>query len=228
MTAVGAALADVRARVARAAARVGRQPTEVRLVGVSKGQPAAVVALAVVAGVRDLGENRVQEALPKIAAIAGVSWHMIGQLQRNKAGMVAGRFALVHSLDRAELAESLGRAADRAGVVQDVLIQVGLTGRSGQGGVPPADAAALLGRLLQIGSLRPLGLMTIAPPVADPEEARPVFAALRALRDRLQQRAGVALPELSMGMTGDFEVAIEEGATLIRVGRALFRPESPV
>ena len=195
-----------------------------RLIAVTKGHPTAVVALAVQHGLTDLGENRVQEALPKIAATNGVAWHMIGQLQRNKAAAVAGRFALVHSLDRAELAESLGRAAERAGVVQEVLIQVALTGRAGQAGVAPAAAGELLQRTLQIASLRTVGLMAIAPPVHDPEEARPVFAALRALRDRLQERTGVQLPELSMGMTGDFDVAIEEGATLVRVGRALFAP----
>ena len=214
----------MRGRIARAAARVGRDPGSVRLVGVTKGQAPAVVALAVAAGLRELGENRVQEALPKIAAVSGVVWHMIGQLQRNKAPAVVGRFALVHGLDRAELAESLGRAADRAGACQEVLIQVGLTGRLGQGGVVPAEAAALLRRTLQIASLRPVGLMTIAPPVQDPEEARPVFAALRALRDLLQERAGLPLPELSMGMSGDFEVAVEEGATMVRVGRAIFVP----
>lgn len=220
--AMAVAINAVRARMALAAARVGRDPASVRLVGVGKGHPVAALRLALAAGLVDLGENRVQEALPKVAALAGARWHMIGQLQRNKAAAVVGRFALVHSLDRPELAESLARAAERAGTVQPVLLQVGLTGRSGQGGVPAAEAATLLRRVLQLSALRPEGLMTIGPPVRDPDDARPVFAALRALRDRLQDGAGVPLPELSMGMSGDFEAAIEEGATLVRVGRAIF------
>ena len=193
-----------------------------RLIAVSKGFPAAVVALAAEAGLHDFGENRVQEALPKIAALTGVRWHMVGQLQRNKCPAVAGRFRLVHAVDRSDLADSLHRAALRAQTVQDVLIQVGLAGRPGQGGVAPAQAGDLLTRVAGLSGLRVRGLMVIAPPSADPEEARPFFFTLRALRDRLEAQCGVSLPELSMGMSGDFEVAVEEGATLVRVGRAIF------
>jgi pyridoxal phosphate enzyme (YggS family) len=221
---IAAAVREVRARIARAALRVGRDPAGVRLVAVAKGFSAEEVALAAAAGVEDFGENRVQEALPKIAALPGVRWHMVGQLQRNKCRAVVGRFHLVHSVDRPELAESLQRAAERAGAVQDILLQVNLTGRPGQGGVPPALAGELLARICGLPNLRPLGLMVIAPPAADPEEARPAFATLRTLRDRLQAQQGVPLPELSMGMSGDFEVAVEEGATLVRVGRAVFGP----
>jgi pyridoxal phosphate enzyme (YggS family) len=219
---------EVRARVALAAARVGRDPRQVRLVAVSKGFSAAEVALGSVAGLSDFGENRVQEALPKIAACSGCRWHLIGQLQRNKARAVAGRFALVHSVDRSDLADSLQRAAERAEAIQDVLLQVSLAGRPGQGGVAPAQAADLLDRVRGLPNLRPLGLMVVAPPARDPEEARPAFATLRALRDRLQARCGQSLPELSMGMSGDYEVAVEEGATLVRVGRAIFgeRPQA--
>ncbi len=201
---------------------MGRNAATVRLVAVGKGFPPADLAWAAAAGAADFGENRVQEALPKMAALPGVHWHLIGQLQRNKARAAAGRFRLIHSMDRLELADSLQRAAEAAGAVQAVLLQVSLTGRPGQGGVSPPLVADLLRRVLRHDLLRPVGLMTIAPAVADPEEARPAFATLRALRDRLQAETGVALPELSMGMSHDFEVAVEEGATLVRVGRAIF------
>lgn len=219
---IAAAAQRVRSRIALAAARVGRDPAEVGLIAVSKGFSAAEIGLAASAGLHDFGENRVQEALPKIAALTDVRWHMVGQLQRNKCPAVAGRFSLVHGVDRPDLAESLHRAALRAGLVQDVLLQVGLSGRPAQGGAAPAQVAELLTRVAGLGHLRVRGLMVIAPPAADPEEARACFATLRALRDRLQTVCGIALPELSMGMSGDFEVAVEEGATLVRVGRAIF------
>ena len=212
----------MRARIALAAARVGRDPASVRLVAVGKGFSAAEIALAATAGVTDFGENRVQEALPKMASLPGLSWHMIGQLQRNKCRTAAGRFQCIHTVDRLDLAESLQRAAEQAGAVQDVLVQVSLTGRPGQGGVPPAGAAQLLERIAALPRLSCRGLMVIAPPVADPEEARPAFGTLRALRDRLAAGSGMALAELSMGMSSDYEVAIEEGATVVRVGRAIF------
>lgn len=226
---IRAALARVRGRVARAALRVGREPAEVCLVGVGKGFAVPDLEQAVAVGLADLGENRVQEALPKVAALPGVRWHLIGQLQRNKARAVVGRFALIHSVDRPELAESLARAAEDARRTQDVLVQVNVLSRPGQGGVPPQDAEALVIRIRDLGPLRVRGLMTIAPLVEDPEAVRMVFRSLRVLRDRLQVRLGVVLPELSMGMSGDLEAAVEEGATLVRVGRAIFgaRPAGP-
>ena len=212
----------VRAQIARAAARVGRDPGDVRLVAVSKGFTAAAAAMAAAAGVRDFGENRVQDALPKLAALPTVQWHMIGQLQRNKCRQVVGRFCLVHGVDRPDLAESLERAAAAAGVRQAVLLQVSLTGLPGQGGVPPAHAADLLHRMAGMPHLQPSGLMAIAPAAADPEQARAAFTTLRALRDRLRSQVDLPLPELSMGTSGDYAVAVEEGATLVRVGRAIF------
>jgi len=219
----------VRGRLALAAGRVGRDPRGIRLVAVSKGFTPADVALAAAAGLGEFGENRLQEALPKLAALPGVRWHMIGQLQRNKCRAVAGRFELVHGMDRPDLADSLHRAAERAGLVQDVLIQVSLAGRAGQGGVAPGQAAELAERVSGLAHLRLRGLMVIAPPGSDPEAARPAFAALRALRARLEARMGRPLPELSMGMSLDYEVAVEEGATILRVGRAIFgaRPPGP-
>lgn len=220
--AIAAGVREVQARIAQAAARVGREPAAVRLVAVSKGCPVADVALAAGAAVADFGENRVQEALPKLAALPAVSWHLIGQLQTNKCRLVAGRFRLVHGVDRAELGDALQRAAARAGVVQEVLIQVSLAGVPGQGGVPPAEAGDLLRRLRLLPELRVRGLMAIAPQVEEAEQARPAFATLRVLRDRLQSRYDLPLPELSMGMSGDYPVAVEEGATLVRIGRAIF------
>lgn len=208
--------------IARAAARVGRDPAEVRLLAVSKGFPAADAALALVCGAGALGENRVQEALPKLAALPGAEWHLIGQLQRNKCRQVVGRFRLLHAVDRPELAEALQRAAERAEVRQEILVQVSLADRPGQGGVPPAEAAALLRRIAAMSHLRARGLMAIAPQVEDPEQARPAFSTLRALRDRLQAATGLSLPDLSMGMSEDYAVAVEEGATIVRVGRAIF------
>lgn len=220
--AIVAALAAVRGALAVAAERGGRPADAVRLVAVTKGFPLDDVWRAQAAGVRDFGENRVQEALPKVAALPAARWHFIGQLQRRKSAAVAGRFALVHSVDRPELADSLSLALGPGASPADVLLQVNLTGVPGQGGVAPAQAASLLRHVLGLGRLRPRGLMTIAPLVPVAEGARPVFAALRTLRDRLQEEEGVALPELSMGMSADFEVAVEEGATLVRLGRVLF------
>jgi pyridoxal phosphate enzyme (YggS family) len=217
-------LEAVRARIARAAHRAGRDPAAVRLVAVGKGFPVEDLAAAVEAGAEDLGENYVQEALAKMAALRGPRWHLIGQLQRRKARQVVGRFACLHGVDRPELVEALAAAAGRAGVVQDVLIQVSLAGRPGQGGVAPERALDLVRAVHATGVLRAVGLMTIAPPGPEPEAARPWFRSLRALRDRLQEATGWPLPELSMGMTDDFEVAVEEGATMVRVGRALFGP----
>jgi pyridoxal phosphate enzyme (YggS family) len=147
---------------------------------------------------------------------------MIGRLQRNKARHVVGRFALVHSVDGAELARELDRRASAAGIVQPVLAQVNQGGEGTKSGVPPDDLPALVDAVLDCASLELRGLMSVPPPADRPEDARPWFAALRELRDRESTRVGIRLPELSMGMSDDFEVAVEEGATLVRVGRALF------
>ncbi len=226
--ALAAALVAVRARVARAALRAGRDPALVCLVGVSKGFGVSDAAAVFAAGLADLGENRVPEAERKIAALPEARWHWIGQLQRNKASRVVGRFCLLHSVDRPELAERLEAVAERYGAPQAVLLQVDLAGRPGQGGVVAGGAQTLLSQVRGLPHLRVRGLMTIAPPEPDPEAVRPLFASLRALRDRLQQSGGAELPELSMGMSGDYAVAVEEGATLVRVGRAIFGAARPV
>lgn len=211
-------------RIASAAERVGRDPASVRLIGVTKGRDAALVREAVAAGLRELGENRVQEAVAKIEAIGpGPIWHLVGHLQRNKAKLAVQRFQVIHSLDSLRIAEAVDRAAGEYGRRVPVLIEVNITGESTKYGLAPGEVAGLVERVLACSFIEPIGLMTVAPLAKDPEAVRPVFRELRELRDRLRDGvAGEAFRELSMGMTDDFEVAIEEGATMVRLGRALF------
>lgn len=233
-------IAEVRAEIERACFRAGRAPDSVTLVAVSKTHPPEDIATAVRAGVRQFGENRVEEALPKMAAVAGlvnepVTWHMIGHVQSRKARHVTAGFALLHSLDSVRLAERLSRTlAERAGVL-DVLLEVNVSGEETKHGWDAyswqARATARralwddVARILTLPGVAVRGLMTMAPIVDDPEEARPVFAALRALRDALANDfPAAAWDHLSMGMTDDYPVAIEEGATLVRIGRAIFGP----
>lgn len=214
----------VRARIGQAAARAGRDPATVTLVAVSKTMPANRIYAAYLTGIRDFGENRVEEALPKQPELpSAIVWHMIGHIQSRKARDVVGRFALVHSLDSLDLAETLQRRAEAADVRVPVLLEINVAGEESKYGFAPADAPAAIGGLGRLNRLDVRGLMAMAPLVADPEAARPVFRELRGLRDRLRaEYPSLALDELSMGMTDDFEVAIEEGATLVRVGRAIF------
>jgi pyridoxal phosphate enzyme (YggS family) len=183
------------------------------------------VAAARAAGLSEVGENRVQEALEKMAQVSdpGVVWHLIGHLQRNKAKRVPGRFALIHSIDSVELAEELANrvAAQGGGARQRVLVQVNVAGEEQKSGCTPADAAALARRIAALDALALEGLMTIAPLTDAPEVRRTTFRGLRQLRDALQQE-GLWVPTLSMGMSGDFVTAVEEGATVIRLGTALF------
>ncbi|HTQ23596.1 MAG TPA: YggS family pyridoxal phosphate-dependent enzyme [Candidatus Binataceae bacterium] len=214
-------IAAVRERIARAAGRAGRDPEAVRLVLATKTQPPEALRAAYAAGAREFGENYVQEAAAKqdlLAELDDLRWHLIGHLQTNKAREAANRFALIHGLDTARLARALARARPAARV--PVLIEVNLGGEASKSGVAP-DAAE---RLVEDAraTVEILGLMTIPPPAPDAERSREHFAALRAMRDRLAAATGLALSELSMGMTDDFEVAIEEGATIVRVGRAIF------
>ena len=209
--------------MAAAAERSGREPDSVRLVAVTKGTPADRIDEAIAAGATDIGENRVQEAEEKQHAVTGAArWHLIGHLQTNKAGRAAHLFDVVHSVDSKRVAEALAthRAAGRDPLI--VLVEVDLTGLPTRHGVAEADVEGLVHELVNVPSMHLLGLMTIAPQVEDPEGARPYFARLRHLRDHMQHVSGWALPELSMGMSDDFEVAIEEGATMVRVGRAIF------
>jgi len=219
-TDIAANLARVRERVARAAERAGRKPADVLLIGVSKTVEAERIRQAIAAGVPALGENRVQEAKDKVALLGrAVPWHLIGHLQTNKVKDALALFDVIHSLDRLDLARELDRRA--GGRAIDVLLQVNVGGEASKGGFEPADVTAALDALAGLEALRLRGLMTIPPPVERAEDARGWF---RTLAD-LAKRHGLA--DLSMGMSADFEVAIEEGATMVRVGTAIFGPRPP-
>ena len=219
---MSAGYASVRARVEAACRRAGRAADAVRLVAVSKGVAPEVLRAAVVAGACDLGENYVQEWQAKRDALAdlAIAWHFIGRIQRNKAAAIAA-CALVHSLTDERVARALDAAAAERGAPLPVLLQVNLAGEATKSGLTAAELPRLLASVRALASLRIEGLMTIPPPLP-PDAVRPLFAALRELRDRQEDAA--SLPHLSMGMSGDFEVAIEEGATLVRVGTAIFGP----
>lgn len=217
-------LAHVRAEIARRQAAAGRT-APVTVVAVTKGFGVDAVEAALEAGVIDLGENRVQEALDKVDTPAGrrATWHLIGHLQRNKAKQVAGRFALVHSVDSVALADELDRRAAGHSAKQRVLLQVNVAGETQKSGCTPGEAAALARHAAALPHLSLEGLMTIAPFTDDDGVQRRTFRGLRELRDALQEE-GLWLPTLSMGMSADYGVAVEEGATVIRLGTVLFGP----
>ena len=216
-------LEAVRRTIARSAERAGRDPAGVTIVAVTKTFPVPRIREAMAAGLRVFGENRVQEAIPKIEEIGtrDANWHLVGHLQSNKVRFVEGRFSMVQSLDSTSLAQALGR---RLTAPLEVLIEVNVAAEPQKTGAAIAEVDAIASTIRSFPQLRLRGLMTIAPLVADPEEARPAFRRLRALRDEMSQRLGIPLPVLSMGMTDDYAVAVEEGATMLRLGRALFGP----
>jgi PLP dependent protein len=222
-------VAAVRERITRAAERAGRRADEVMLVAVSKTQPATAVREAFAAGVREFGENRVQEAEPKVSELeslraSGLGWHLVGHLQGNKARKAASLFDRIHSLDGAELARRLDRAGSEQGVRVRSLVQVDLAGEPTKHGITEAALFPFLETLRSLERLEVQGLMVLPPYFADPEQSRPYFRKLRVLRDAAMGRSLLAGAELSMGMSHDLEVAIEEGATLVRVGTAVFGP----
>ena len=218
-------LDDVRARIARAAGRVGRDPASIRLVAVSKTFPAEFVRAAADLGQIDFGENKVQEALPKMDQTADlpIRWHLVGHLQSNKAKK-AGRFDVVHSVDSAALMSRLDEAAQAAQKIVELLVQVDLAGEATKHGASEDEVAGLFEAARPLAGVRLVGLMLLPPAVEEPEQVRPFFRRLRDVRERLLARGvpASALNELSMGMSHDFEVAVEEGATLVRVGTAIF------
>jgi hypothetical protein len=221
-------LAAVRERVAKAALRAGRDPAEVGIVAVTKGHPIGTVREAAAGGLLDVGENRVQEALQKQEAWpdAPVRWHLIGHLQRNKAKHAVGRFALIHSLDSARLADELEKVAAAQGVTQNVLVQVNVAREPQKDGVSPEEAPALVEHVAALRHLRLVGLMTMAPLTDDEAVVRAAFRGLARLRDDLGTRVS-GLGTLSMGMSSDFEIAVEEGATMLRLGTVLFGEREP-
>ena len=216
--------AAVLARIGEAAERAGRDPAAVTLVAVSKTHPAEVVQAAIDAGLTVLGENRVQEAVDKVAGTHGGTWHLIGPLQANKARKAVSVVDMIESVDSLELARRLDRIAGevRPGERVPVLLQVNVAADPTKAGFTPAGATAALTELLELRRRQVDGLMTIGRLVDDAEESRPTFAALRELGERLRRRDPRLGPELSMGMSDDYAVAVEEGATIVRVGRALF------
>jgi len=219
-------LADIRARVASAAQSAGRDPSSVRLIAVSKTFPIDAVREAYAAGQREFGENRVQEGLQKIGGSADLSirWHLLGHLQTNKARKAASAFAVIQSVDSVELLNKLDRGAVDDGRTPELLIQVDLAGEATKFGAPPAEVPRLLEAAAACRAARVVGLMTLPPLPDTPEDARRWFRQLRELRDGWLASGVPAalLRELSMGMSGDFEVAIQEGATIVRVGTAIF------
>ncbi len=223
MTHVAYNLSKVRAAITAACQKAGRDPGSVRLIAVSKTVDLDRIRAAIAAGQDLFGENYLQEAKDKIDVLGRqVGWHLVGHLQTNKAKPAVELFDLIHGVDRGKLARALDSAAARLGKVQDVLIQVNQGGEDTKSGVAPEAARELVQEVARLPHLRLLGLMTMPPWFADPEAARPYFRSLRELRDRLRSLSGLPLPELSMGMSGDFTVAVEEGATLVRVGTAIF------
>jgi len=221
--AIAGNLAAVRERMSAAAERAGRDPASVTLVAVSKTKPASMISEAVAAGAADIGENRVQEARDKYAELGDVCrWHMVGHLQKNKVRQAVAVFHMIHSVDSVELAKEINRRAGERNERQKVLVEVNVGGEGAKWGVAPDRSMDVVEAVAALPNLALCGLMTMPPWTDDPEGARSHFRALRQLRDRLASDLDLALPDLSMGMTHDFEVAIEEGATFIRVGTAIF------
>jgi len=223
-TQIEANLQAVRERIAAAAHRAGRDPAEITLVAVTKTQPVEVIRAAYELGLRDFGENRVEEAETKFHLLPDdIRWHMVGHVQSRKAARAVSPYVLVHSVDRVKLARRLNRFAGEAGRRLPILLEVNVSGEATKYGFSPDEIEPAVEAMRAFEHLRIRGLMTMAPIVTDPEDARPVFVALRELRDRLATRfPDLDWHHLSMGMTDDFEVAIEEGATIVRIGRAIF------
>lgn len=218
-------LRDVHERIRRAALAAGRREDSIRLVAATKSVSLDAIRQGLAAGLNILGESRLQEALPKIEALRGepVRWHFIGRLQRRKVRSVVGVFDLIHSVDTLELAQEIDRRAKEAGYRQAVLLEVNIGGEATKTGFRPDEVISLLPELSRFSYMVVKGLMTIPPPTSDAEGARPYFRRLRELTQRLgQDTPGLLMDELSMGMSHDYVVAVEEGATLVRVGTAIF------
>lgn len=228
---IGARHAALVARLRAAAEAAGRDPDAFRVVAVTKGFPIEVVLAAARAGLRRFGENRVQEAIPKVAAVADAEWHLVGRLQANKARAAASTFAVIHSIDSLDLLRRIDRIAAEASLAPAVLLQVNVSGEATKAGFGESwfeEQARRPGELVvaleALAAVRVAGLMTIGPAGAPEAVARSVFGRLRGLRDALQDAVGRPFPELSMGMTADAEAAVAEGATLVRVGTGIFGP----
>ena len=226
-------IAHVRATIAQAAERSGRAPDDITLIAVSKTKPVELVRMAQQLGVTDFGENRVQDALPKIAqlrfeGVEPIRWHMIGHVQTNKVNKIVGSFSWVQSVDSLRLAQALSRHAEELEQHISILLQVNVSGEQSKEGMTPEETLEIARQILALPYLDVQGLMTIAPLVQNVEKTRPVFRGLRELRDRLREQLPTCpWQHLSMGMTDDYPIAIEEGATLVRIGRAIFGERAP-
>jgi pyridoxal phosphate enzyme (YggS family) len=219
-------LAEVRERISQAIQKSGREPDSVRLITVSKQISFDRIEEARAAGAVVFGENKIQEAIPKIEQMGadGISWHFIGHLQKNKVKFLDERFDLIHSVDSLELAEKIAKHCQSENRVQRVLLQVNVSGEAAKFGMEPNELEKQMAGFSQLQGIQVEGLMTIPPFDSDPENSRRYFSRLRELGDKCEKENGLSLHELSMGMSHDFEVAVEEGATLVRVGTAIFGP----
>ena len=221
-------LSQIKRRIIEAAKRAGRDPSGVRLLAVTKEQSDVTVAEGIQAGMTLLGENKVQEASSKIEALGrnGLEWHFIGRLQKNKVKFIFDLFDLIHSVDSLALAEAIHKTAQKIGSYMPVLLQINISGEESKLGIDPLDLPQEIERVAKLEGVKIKGLMTIPPYTSDPENSRPYYARLRELRDTCSSLniPRICLDELSMGMSNDYEVAIEEGATLVRVGTGLFGP----
>jgi pyridoxal phosphate enzyme (YggS family) len=216
-------LEDIRARIAMAAVRAGRDPSDIVLLAVSKTFPAEAIAELFALGHRSFAESRQQEADAKLPSVPpGIDWHFIGHLQRNKVRKVLESFGTLHGIDSLRLAQHVSTVASELGLRPDLYLEVNIAGEPSKHGFAPDDLRAAIAELVELPNIRIRGLMGIPPEEESPEAARRWFAALRELRDELTLRSGAELGGLSMGMSGDFEIAIEEGSTIVRVGSALF------
>jgi len=220
---ISKALETIQSGIAESCAKAGRRTDEVGIIGVTKTHGPDTVREAWEAGIRTFGENKVQEAAAKIPeCVGGPEWHLIGHLQRNKVRPALELFSVIHSVDSLRLAEQLERVAEEGGHRPQILLEINVSGEASKDGLRPDQAPPVIDYLMSCRNLIWTGLMTLAPFCPDPEYARPVFAALRALRDRWARDYGVGLPHLSMGMSNDYRIAVEEGATWLRLGTALF------
>ncbi|MCI9487918.1 MAG: YggS family pyridoxal phosphate-dependent enzyme [Lachnospiraceae bacterium] len=218
-------LEEVRRRAWAACERAGRKREDVTLIAVSKTKPVSAIREIMDCGVVDFGENKVQELCGKIEEIEEpLHWHLIGHLQRNKVKYIVDKVYLIHSVDSLRLAKEIQKEAEKCNVTCPVLIEINIGGEESKDGIPKEGAIPLIREIAELSRVQVRGLMTIAPPVEEPEEARGYFKEMRTLFEavKAEQIPGVEMKELSMGMTGDFEVAIEEGATMVRVGTAIF------
>lgn len=215
-------LERVRERIGNAAVRAGRDASEVTVIAVTKTHGPEIVTAAIEAGITDIGENRIQEFLEKSEHVSlPCRWHLVGHLQTNKVTKAVGSFALVHSVDSIKLAERLSRVSAERGIETDILLEVNTSGEQSKFGLSPEETGDTFGRIMELPALRVKGLMTVGPWVEDEGILRAAFSQLRGLREEIE-RGGISLEHLSMGMTDDFEAAIEEGSTMVRLGRVLF------